>query len=394
MKDIITRLKAARISLLLDSPFYGNVALKMRFIENNEFETCATDGMDFYYNKEFLEELDVDELKFVVAHEVMHCVLAHCSNTRRGSRNPFLFNIAADHVINNDLVAGGLTMPRNVEGCCDYQYRGWATEAVYDKIKDENKNGQQSLDCHIVIDPNNGSATIVTASGQLKKSKNIKPKTAEQRAKESREMQSAIIQATKQAGSGGLPQMIKNWVNDFTNPKIDWTTALIEHITSLVKDDFTFSRPNKRTLHSGITIPAFADGKSINIVCAIDTSGSVSTQMVKDFLSEIKNITDTYKDFNITVLCFSGEVSDDSVKVFTPMNVTEMEEYSPNIGGGTEFMCVWDYLEENDIEPDCLVVFTDGYPWNEWGIEGRYETVFLIHGADHIEPPFGTPLYY
>ena len=68
--------------------------------------------------------------------------------------------------------------------------------------------------------------------------------------------------------------------------------------------------------------------------------------------------------------------------------------YEPQGGGGTDFMCNWEYMKQEDIQPNRFVMFTDGYPVGSWGDEFYCETVFVIHGPDHIKPPFGNYAYY
>ena len=100
--DLETRLAQARIKMLMKMPFFGNIALHLSFKESQEIETAATDGRSIYYNKKFIEELKVDELIFLIAHEVCHVVWQHMR--RRESRQHMLWNVACDYVINAMLI--------------------------------------------------------------------------------------------------------------------------------------------------------------------------------------------------------------------------------------------------------------------------------------------------
>ena len=57
-------------------------------------------------------------------------------------------------------------------------------------------------------------------------------------------------------------------------------------------------------------------------------------------------------------------------------------------------MCNWDWMKTEDINPKKFIMFTDGYPYGSWGDENYCDTVFIIHGTETIEPPFGTWAYY
>ena len=73
-----------------------------------------------------------------------------------------------------------------------------------------------------------------------------------------------------------------------------------------------------------------------------------------------------------------------------------MTDYKLKGGGGTEFMCNWEYMKENDIQPKKFIMFTDGYPWGQWGEEDYCDTVFVIHGYHdkNFEAPFGVTTHY
>ena len=131
---------------------------------------------------------------------------------------------------------------------------------------------------------------------------------------------------------------------------------------------------------------------TIDISIAVDMSGSISNEQARDFFSEVKAIMDMYTDFNIKLWCFDTQVY--NYAEFTASNIDEIMDYEPQGGGGTDFMCNWNYMKEQDIQPNRFVMFTDGYPVGSWGDEFYCDTVFVIHGPDHIKPPFGNYAYY
>jgi len=97
------RLITARVQLLLKNGFFGNLATRLQLQEASSWcPTAATDGRFFFYNTEFINSLDDDELIFLMGHEVLHNVYDHMD--RRGNRDPRLWNIANDYVVNMDLV--------------------------------------------------------------------------------------------------------------------------------------------------------------------------------------------------------------------------------------------------------------------------------------------------
>ena len=103
MDPIVEKLTTAREGLLLKAPFFGNMATRMQLIDASDWcQTAATNGRNFYYNKDFVTKLSVKKLEFLFGHEILHCVLDHFG--RLGSRDQRLANIAQDYAVNQILV--------------------------------------------------------------------------------------------------------------------------------------------------------------------------------------------------------------------------------------------------------------------------------------------------
>src|SRR5205085_500100 len=73
--------------------------------------TAATDGRDIFINPRFWNGLTPAERLGLLAHEVLHAALLHVP--RRGKRNPLIWNIAADIVVNGIVLAQeGFVLPK------------------------------------------------------------------------------------------------------------------------------------------------------------------------------------------------------------------------------------------------------------------------------------------
>jgi predicted metal-dependent peptidase len=96
---VIKKLRVARIGLLLRQPFFGNMATRMKLMNGSDWcQTAATDGRNLYYNIEFFSTLSTKQVEWVLGHEIYHCIYEHL--TRRGGRDPSIFNIACDYAVN------------------------------------------------------------------------------------------------------------------------------------------------------------------------------------------------------------------------------------------------------------------------------------------------------
>jgi predicted metal-dependent peptidase len=200
------------------------------------------------------------------------------------------------------------------------------------------------------------------------------------------------MQAAQAAGAGNTPANVQRMIKELTEPKMNWREIIRQQIQSVIKDDFSFMRPNRKGWHMGAILPGTNFKETIDICVAIDMSGSIGDEQAKDFLSEIKGIMQEYQDFTIKVWCFDTRVYNEAD--FNGYTMDEFDDYEPMGGGGTEFMANWEYMKENDIQPKKFIMFTDGYPYGSWGDENYCDTVFIIHGNDKIVPPWGEHAYY
>jgi predicted metal-dependent peptidase len=114
--------------------------------------------------------------------------------------------------------------------------------------------------------------------------------------------------------------------------------------------------------------------------------------MLRDIHSEVKGIMQSFEDFELHVGSFDTEVY--NFQTFTPENIYDIDNYQFQGGGGTSFDCIFDYLKDNDIMPKKLIIFTDGYPYGSWGDPNYCDTIFVIHGSNNTEAPFGITCQY
>lgn len=389
------KLITARIALLLKAPFFGNLATRMKLINGDDWcPTAATDGRNFYYNTLFIEKLPPKQLEFLVGHEVLHAVYDHMG--RRGDRDPQIFNVANDFAVNSDLIDQKVGERINVVPMLyDPKYRGMSSEEIYDDLMKNVKKisldqlVDQLLDEH--LDGNNSGDGDDDSDGD--KNGKGRPQLSEEEKQQIRdEIREAVLNAAQQAGAGNLPAGVKRLIKDLTEPVIDWRTLLEQQIQSTIKSDFTWMKPSRRGWHMDAIMPGMLPGTQIDICVAIDTSGSISERDIKDFMTEIKGIMEAYDEYKIHVWCFDTEVY--NPQVFTSENLEDIAAYEPAGGGGTDFMCNYQWMKDNDIQPKKFVMFTDGMPFGEWGDEEYCDACWIIKGNPGCEPPFGVWAHY
>ena len=402
MNAIEEKLTTARVGLLLKTPFFGNMATRMKIINADEWcQTAATDGRNFYYNTEFVKKLSTKKLEFLFAHEIGHCVFDHFG--RAGSRNRQLCNISQDYAINQILADEKIgEVIDEVPICLDSQYRGLAWEEIYDKLYEKAdireisleelmKELGETLDEHINSDgAQSKDGKDKEQDGDTRGKAPVLTKEEKQKIKD--EIKEAMIQSAAAAGAGKTPGAIQRLIKDLTEAKMNWREILRMNIQSIIRNDYSFTRPSRKGWGTGAILPGLVNDETIDIAIAVDMSGSIGMDDAKVFFSEIKGIMDQYADFSIKVWCFDTDIY--NYAEFTQDNVEELLDYEPKGGGGTEFVVNWTFMKENAIEPKKFVMFTDGYPWGSWGDENYCDTLFIVKGNERAEAPFGQTVIY
>lgn len=322
VKDTLTR---ARTQLILDHPFFGMLALRLPLVEDANIPTACVDGKQIRYNPTFVSQLSATEVKTLVAHEVMHCVYDHMS--RRDSRHPRTWNQAGDYVINLTLSDSGFDP---IKGWLhSTTYKGMSTDEVYGMLPPpDDKDGKDPLD-----ECQDGSP------------------------EDAIDWKIATIQAANTARmEGKLPASLARFVEELTAVKIDWRAALRRFITETAKDDYSWMRPNRRFIEAGFFLPTLYSETMGEIVTVIDTSGSITQEILNTFGAEIKAIIQHAKPSKTYVIYCDSEVN--QIDEFSP---TDDIKFAMHGGGGTSFIPPFEYCIQHNIKPVCLIYLTDLY---------------------------------
>ena len=389
------RLVTARIGLLLRHSFFGNLATRLTLINADEWcATAATDGQKFYYNSRFIMMLKPKEVEFLVAHEVLHVVYDHMG--RRGDRDPQIWNIADDYCVNADLKRHKIGQFITTVPCLyESKYDGKSAEEVYDDLMKNVKKIsmddliEQLLDDH--LDSEDGDSEGQEGEGDGK-GKGRPQLSDEEKERIRQEVKQAIINASSTAEAGSLPAGVERLIRQATDPVMPWRELIQTNLTSAIRTDYSWMRPSRRGWHMDAIMPGMTPGEEIDVVVAIDMSGSISDRQAQQFLGEIGGMMDSFDGYKVHVFCFDTEVY--NPQDFNSENMDGIDTYEPQGGGGTDFDAIFEYLKKVGNVPKRLICFTDGYPCGSWGDADYCDTTWVIHGDKNPNPPFGTYAIY
>lgn len=402
MNPSLEKLVTARVAALMKFPFFGNLATRLYLKEDNTWcKTAATDGRNMYYNAEFVSGLTDRQAVFVIGHELLHVVFDHVGTNSRGvGYDAKLANIAADFAVNSTLVKESfgepigrfidkdtLLNPKNqsigIGTLYDPRYDEWSFEQIYDDlIQDPRSEEFKSKDIQVCFDQH------LDGSGN-----NGEPELDESEIRQiQNEIREAILTAAEAAGIGSVPGNIRRLIGSLTEPKMDWREILDATIESQVKSDYSYMKLGRRSFSSNIVFPSMKREPSIQATLALDMSGSITDEDIKDFFSEVYGIVCQHSSYEIGIMCWDTTVY--NYQVFTEDDGDKILEYRPEGGGGTDLRCVYEYMKDEDIHPTQLVVFTDGEIYN-WGDEDYCPTLFIIKNKYRkVSAPYGETTEY
>jgi predicted metal-dependent peptidase len=361
------KIQKARIALLLDHPFFGSLLFRLRERERRSIKTMATDGVSLFFNPEYVTAISQAELKGSLAHEVMHPALQH--HTRRGNRSPHRWNMACDYAINPLLLEAGLVLPQGV--LVDRRFRGMSAEQIYNLIESEEEPqqspGQEQPDLGSgTTQGNTGAPGAPDAQaeppetpggiGQVLDAPEPKPggdgKSTEEQA---RDWQIAVEQAETLARfAGNAPAGLARTLEQSAKASVDWRELLRRLWSETTPADYSWMRPNRRHLWTGLYLPGVIREGVGEVAIAVDCSGSVSQRQLGLFEAEAQSILAGQRPSRVHVLYFDAVVHRaDTYEAGQPIHLT------PVGGGGTKFEPCFAWLNERGISPQTMVFLTD-----------------------------------
>jgi len=340
------KMKKAIARLILEQPFFATLACAAPWIRDDSVKTMATDGKNYYWAEPFVLEMTMDEVVFVVCHEVMHCVMNHMS--RRGNRDPYNYNVAADYVINEMLVNDHIgTMPK-----CGLINPGltaagkYMSELVYDLLPPPPPENQQG-----------GYGT--GKAGPLDKVIERAMSQADKTAAEA-EMKVKVAQAAQIAKMHGkLSAGVERLVTELMKPVVDWKAVLRRFVSAKAKNERSYARPNRRFVDQDMFLPSLR-GESIGeILIGVDCSGSIDARTLNEFAAELRSIHEDTRPAMVHVMYFDSEVS--HYETYGPDDTLDIK---PHGGGGTDACAVFRKASDMGLDVIACVMLTDGYtPW-------------------------------
>jgi predicted metal-dependent peptidase len=377
-----TRLKKAHVSLMKhpETALYSGVVLMGTSTVVDQDITAYTDGINKRYGRKFITPLSDSDLNGLVLHENLHVALKHVGRFKREFKdNPMLMNASADYVVNDIIMnikdKAHVTLPKG--GLYDEKYHNWSVREVMNDLKKQMEDNPEQTQAKLSdghMDDHDFE------HGQTMSNEEVK--------KLSEDIDKAIREGGILAGRMGnkVPRSIQNLVA----PKVDWREVLREFIMSSTRgnDEYTWRKFNKRHVANDLYLPSIYNETLGEVVIAIDTSGSIGTEELTDFASELVSVCDVAMPEKVRVLWWDTDVHGEQEFTDDYTNIAHL--LKPQGGGGTDPQCIPKYIAKNNINAECVIVFTDGYFYSDniaWDISSP--TLWMVTRNEDLVVPSG-----
>lgn len=380
-KSTPTTLDRAKVALVTQHPFFASILMKRTIIADTTIPTAAVDQRgQIYFNPGFFDKLSVDEIVFVLAHEVGHVIGQHAS--RRGSRHAMKWNIAGDAWINDMLKEAGIGA--HIKGSVDMPgSKDKSVDQIYNELPDPPTG-------------NGGGGAGQGSGGQQQGPGGIgddliergAPLTQEEADRIDAETRVEIAQAAQAAKvQGKLPASLAKIVADLIDPGTPWYDILERYMVALTRGDYSWARPNRRFSNIAYLPSVGKTAQMGELVVQVDVSGSISKLELDHYNGHLQRIVELCSPERVHVLYTDTRVA--KHVTFERGEEFGLEFYS---GGGTDMEAGFEYLEQHGIEPEVFVCLTDGYTSFHEANAPDYPVVWCI--SSNVEAPYGENIHF
>lgn len=425
-----TRMSEAKTALYLDLPFFGWILGQLEIYPTKDprVGSFAADTRRIYVNPEYTEDKTKTRLMGLLMHLVTHLIMKHGSRKHHSDGN--IWGMGSD--VNTTLLVEetktSLFADTRYDGVKNseisktwetdgtenipYHLRDLPVEAVYKILLDyaESLKGIENAESQApvkqegrykeyfnpeVYEEVRDYSGIESPCGFSLAMDLLADAIGEDLEKlEEDRFKGIIREAVSQSRDmGKLPAAIREMIQDILEPKVPWYVMLEQYIQKTLISDWRWNPPNRRHVSNNIHLPSTTK-EYLNVVVAVDTSGSISKEELTKFASEAHAIISSFSSVRLILIDCDAQIQQ-VVVIEDGQSIDGSKlpwEGRPFKGrGGTSFVPVFTWVEESGEQPDLLIYFTDGY-----GSYPTYEPpypVIWVMTTDY-ETPFGSIIRY
>ncbi|MFO0001998.1 MAG: DUF2201 family putative metallopeptidase, partial [bacterium] len=421
-------------------------------VDNSKAPTACTDGINKFYNSDFLinKVKTLAKTAGLVLHENLHVFLKQVPrHMDLWEKDPKVANAAADYVVNaiikaieeEDRAAIAADPKRAKEdpvvvlpdgGLYDEKFINWSMRQVYNFLKKDDKCEQPEQpepsepprgpgDEHDEQDeqdtqPGGGKdedkdegdkggedkddeRTSVTVDGKEYSLETLDDHdtsgVSDLTDDEIKEMIDTIDRGIQEAGllAGLSGVKLPRAIQELLEPEVKWEDVVQDFFLTHTRGstDYTFSKFNRRRIIDEMYRPSTYKDRLSKVALAIDTSGSISQHEINRVTSLVVMLCEQCPPEELSVLWWDTQVH--GRQDFTEGAFANLRSALKPMGfGGTRVGCVSEFMLANNMDADCLIIFTDGYLEYDIRWDVRVPALWVVKGNEQFVPPAGGKL--
>ena len=401
-RKFISRLQVDSM-LMNELAFVNSLLMQLPLqVSHDKNTTVQANDLDLIVNPDYLATLPKKQQLYAMSQLAWHMALGDPVTVKTAEHGE-LFNLASDIYIDKMLMEDHGRILERVPGQDPRYFNrndfdGKTRDEIYRKLIEEQEENNSG---------NSGKSSETGLAGDLTKPRpsdaqgdsdeqdqkgNGGDSQAPQQAPMSNQelkdkLEDLVKNAAMQAKLAGanIPPSIAKQLEAIYNPQVHWATVLERIVGSYKREDYSWLRFNKAYFAHGIVLPTLYNESIGDIVVAVDTSGSISDDAYQHILGNLTFIHSNLHPSKLHLVQFTDSIH----------NTMESEEGDDlnedifkRVNGGTDVNPVFDWVENQGIKPEVMIVFTD-MCMPDVHHNPSYPVVWGVIDNPHCSIPFG-----
>ena len=405
MSDSVRQIwENAMINLVIEFPIYAELITKIgcKFVRggtNEQTSACGwTDGRSITINEDMIEHFNENpivhddegneinrtigqkEMQFILCHELLHLIGLTFDRMKNvgiyredisdETRRKFeLWNQATDYEINALLHNNESTDPtygdrkRNPVGnmpewvLYESEYKDLQAEEIFKRLVKKEKQENNGM----LLKPGAGGASGNGKNGMIPLDNHL-PITDEDVKNEVISKMSEVFGSRQNGlGESGIDRMVNR---AYKPVPFNWRKALSKYIRGYIKANYTWNKPSRAGIASGLILPSAGTTPKLHIGVAIDTSGSISNKEIDAMMDHVFTILQQFKSFEIDIWSCGSKVYKQSLLKLTGSNKGDLKKFQVISDGGNDMRENFKFIKEHykgKDKIDMLLILSDFY---------------------------------
>jgi len=390
------KIQASRSRMMLSNPLFALLLMRMRFVATDEIKTISTDGKTIYFSTDYIGKLNDTELDFILCHQIMHIIFDDINvySSKYGDK----YHHYCDIENNLKLMDCGYTenkyphigevipsMPRGLSIIARRKYKRF----IMDTTHFWGYNGELTDNMVVILESEyNRRRKQVGEKKEADKRKKGNGGDNNNGEESIDDIIVGILNMLKKGKRYGKCSLLaERDLGNMKKAQMDWRKVILKFLSN-ANSDYSFLPPDRRFDDFDFFLPALNTDENLDVLFAIDTSGSMSDEEVTNAYSEVKG---AIEQFGGTLKGWLAFFDTEMSEPISFMNEEDLKKIRPVGGGGTSFHAIFDYVNKNmkNKLPSYIIILTDGGAEFPKEADAEGVPVLWVVNNEEIKPPWG-----